>query len=96
MRRRDRRGDHECRGADWLIRSRMVSRWVGWKMAGSCKLVMRRVLEGGDGAINGGIEERSSDRGVWVPLDGGVEDCEMGGELVSVAILCGSRDLCST
>lgn len=35
MRRRDFSGAHECRGADWLIRSRMVRRCVGWKIAGS-------------------------------------------------------------
>lgn len=43
---------------------------------------MRRVFEGGDGWINGGIEERSRDSGVCVPLEAGLEDCETGGEVL--------------
>ncbi len=48
--------------------------------------VMSRVLEGGDGLIRGGIEERSRDSGVRVPLEAGLEVCEAGGEVPSVAM----------
>lgn len=48
------------------------------------RTVMRRVFEGGEGVINGGREERSSDSGVWVPFDMeadvGLEEEEVGGE----------------
>ena len=43
---------------------------------------MRRVFDGGDGLINGGIDERSRDSGVWVPLEAGLELCEIGGEVL--------------
>ncbi len=49
--------------------------------------VMRRVFDGGDGLIKGGIDERSSDSGVCVPFDAGLEDCETGGESLSFAIV---------
>ena len=56
MRRRDFRGEKECRGAVWERRVRMVSRWVGWKMLGS-----RRFCLGGRGGlvgeeVGGGVE----------------------------------------
>ena len=35
MRRNDFNGAQEWRGAVWLIRSRIVRRWVGWKIEGS-------------------------------------------------------------
>lgn len=87
MRRKDFNGAHECNGAESLIRSRILKSWVGWNMAGSCRLVMRRVLDGGDGLIRGGIEERSRERGVRVPLDTGLEECEAGGEVPSFVIV---------
>jgi len=39
------------------------------------------------GLIKGGIDERSSDSGVCVPFDAGLEDCETGGESLSFAIV---------
>lgn len=111
MRRRDFRGAQEWRGADWLIRSRIVRRWVGWKMAGSWRFcedggvsggrgwrtetseltVMSRVFEGGDGLIKGGIDERSRDSGVCVPLDAGLDDCEIGGEVLPFDMIATPR-----
>ena len=43
---------------------------------------MRRVFDGGDGLIRGGIDERSRESGVCVPLEAGLEDCETGGEVL--------------
>lgn len=61
----------------------------GWKGQGSEEqkpTVMRRVFDGGEGVIKGGREERSRERGVWVPfdmdVDGGLaDDAEAGGDL---------------
>lgn len=41
------------------MRSRMTWRFSGRKMAGSVRLVKRRVFEGGVGGVMGGILERS-------------------------------------
>ena len=62
MRRKDLRGAQLCTGAVCATSSRIVCRLSGRKMAGSCRLVKRRVLEGGVGAWKGGRFERSSDR----------------------------------
>lgn len=47
--------------------------------------VMRSVFDGGEGVINGGRADRSSESGVWVPfvtdVDIGLEDGEVGGEV---------------
>ncbi len=48
MRRRDFSGAHEWRGADWLIRSRMVRRCVGWKIAGSWRFLGRVAVSSED------------------------------------------------
>lgn len=48
--------------------------------------VMRRVFDGGEGLIKGGTAERSSDIGVLVPRDSGLEGAEFGGEFELVAI----------
>lgn len=61
MRRKDLRGAHEWIGADVLMSSRMVWRLSARKTEGSCRLVMRSVLDGGVGICNGGIAERSID-----------------------------------
>ena len=53
--------------------------------------VMRRVLDGGEGLIKGGIEERSRESGVRVPLNLGLEDCETGGEVPSFAMIAAAR-----
>ena len=45
--------------------SRIVARLAGWKMCGSSRRVMRRVLEGGVGVERGGIFCRSIERGEW-------------------------------
>lgn len=55
-------------------------------MVVALRFVIRRVLEGGEGVMRGGTEERSRERGVWVPfeacVDGevGREEREVGGE----------------
>lgn len=59
MRRKDLRGAQVWMGAVLLINSLMVCRLSGWKMERSCRLVMRRVLEGGVGWSSGGMLERS-------------------------------------
>ncbi len=46
-----------------------------------------RVFEGGVGCVRGGIEERSRERGVWVPFDAGLATGDAGGELVGAGIL---------
>ena len=51
---------------------------------------MRSVLDGGDGVIRGGREDRSREWGVWVPFDRGEGDGEgeeMGGEMAAI-FLC--------
>jgi hypothetical protein len=42
----------------------MVCRFSAWKMDGSFRLVMMRVLDGGVGIWSGGRLERSRERGV--------------------------------
>ncbi len=44
---------------------------MGWKLAVELRFVMRSVLDGGDGVIRGGREDRSREWGVWVPFDRG-------------------------
>lgn len=48
--------------------------------------MIRRVFDGGDGLIKGGMDERSRESGVRVPFDAGLEDCEIGGEERSSAM----------
>lgn len=59
MRWRDFRGEKAWMGAEALINLRICSRFGGEKMAGSLRLVMRRVFEGGEGVIRGGRVEKS-------------------------------------
>lgn len=50
---------------------------------------MSRVFEGGEGVMSGGMEERSSERGVWVPLDMmevGLEEIDAGGDWTAIAV----------
>ncbi len=64
---------------------------MGWKLAVELMFVIRSVLEGGEGVIRGGIEERSRESGVWVPLDSGEEELEgeeRGGELAAIFVRC--------
>ena len=93
MRLKDLRGAHEWIGAEALMRSLMVWRLSARKISASCRLVMRRVFEGGVGCCSGGIEERSNDIGVLDPLDETGRD--VGGELsaLSAAILGGLLSL---
>ena len=65
----------------------MLSRFAAVKISGACRLVMRRVLLGGEGWLSGGRSERSMERfgegrllrdvglglGEWVLEVGGVE-----------------------
>ena len=48
---------------------------------------MSRVLDGGDGLMRGGNEERSSDSGVLIPFDAGLEAIDVGGDMFPAAIL---------
>lgn len=63
----------------------MVAREAGWKIVGSLSWVIRRVLEGGEGWVNGGRVERSIESGDaerrW-ETDFGDDEVEMGGESV--------------
>lgn len=59
MRRNDFSGAKAWMGAEWVMRSRITWRFSGRKMAGSVRLVKRRVFEGGVGGVMGGILERS-------------------------------------
>lgn len=64
IRRNDLSGAHEWMGADELIRSLIVWRLSARKISVSCRFVMSRVFDGGVGGCNGGMQERSIDRGV--------------------------------
>jgi len=89
-RRREGRGEKEFRGVGWERRSESLERVVGWKVEGELRFVIRRVLEGGEGVIRGGREERERERGVWVPFDGGEEEEEgegKGGEAVTIVVV---------
>lgn len=46
-----------------------------------------RVLDGGEGCIRGGTAERSRERGVSVPFAMGLEDGEVGGELICWGVM---------
>lgn len=92
MRRRERRGENEFKGTGWERRSFSFSRVVAWKFEGKLRFVIRSVFEGGEGVISGGTEERSRERGVWVPFDKGGEELEgeeRGGELVAIVVCDG-------
>lgn len=86
MRRKDFRGAKEWSGNRELMCCRMVAREAGWKMVGSLSWVIRRVLDGGEGWLRGGIVERSIERGEaerrWV-MGLGEEEVELGGEEVA-------------
>ena len=82
MRRKDLRGEKECRGAEALIRSRIWTREGAEKIVGSWRFVMRRVFDGGEGTISGGSEERSRVRGVDVGGEEGLLRSVAGGEIV--------------
>jgi hypothetical protein len=78
-----RNGEKELRGAMELRCWRIVAREEGWKILGSERRVIRRVLEGGAGDDNGGSEDRSMESGdrerFWEregeePADAGGED----------------------
>ena len=64
MRRKDFNGENVWIGALELMSSRMVWRLVAWKIDGSFKFVMMRVLDAGVGAWYGGTADRSMERGV--------------------------------
>jgi len=59
MRRKDLSGDHEASGAVLWIILRRLFRWSGVKISRLLRLVMRMVLVGLAGWVNGGSEERS-------------------------------------
>ena len=90
MRRKDLRGEKECRGAEALIRSRIWMREGAEKIVGSWRLVMRRVFDGGEGTISGGSEERSRVRGEDIREEGLF--CSVaGGETVVFAMIRSSQ-----
>jgi hypothetical protein len=62
MRRKDFRGDQEASGAVLLIMSRSCVMCGCAKTAGLLRLVMRMVLVGFAGCVNGGMQERSRER----------------------------------
>lgn len=85
MRRKDFSGENEWRGA-WVVKSaRIESRDEGVKSWEERRLVMRRVFEGGDGWIRGGMLDRSRERDVREGFWCGVDEGESGGE---AAIIC--------
>ena len=59
IRRKDLRGENECKGA--LVSRRLRTFWRAGaeKIAGSRRFVMSRVFEGGAGVTRGGREDRS-------------------------------------
>ena len=82
MRRKDLSGEKVWIGADELMSSRMVEMLVAWKMDGSLRLVIMRVLLGGVGGWKGGTEERSRERGVRERED----DVELGPDMVIAVV----------
>ena len=88
MRRKDFNGEKAWRGALASIRDRISARADGLKMSGVRRLVIRRVLVGGEGVISGGSVLRSSLSGV--SRAGEVEGevlPEVGGETVVSAMV---------
>lgn len=69
MRWKERSGENEFSGMGWERRSLICSRVAGWNVVMALRFVIRRVLEGGEGVMRGGTEERSRERGVWVPFE---------------------------
>ncbi len=69
----------------------MVAREAGWKMVGSLSWVIRSVLEGGEGWVSGGSDERSIESGEaerrWA-TDLGEEAVEIGVESVDCSSGC--------
>ncbi len=69
----------------------MVAREAGWKMVGSLSWVIRSVLEGGEGWVSGGSDERSIESGEaerrW-NLDVGEDVVETGVESVGWCSEC--------
>jgi hypothetical protein len=89
----DFRGEKELRGARSLMCCRIVARLAGWKILGSSRRVISRVLEGGAGWDKGGSDERSRLRGererfVESGVERGEEAVEVGGEVVMFASVC--------
>lgn len=91
MRHRERRGEKELRGTGCERSSLIFESVAGWKLAVEMRFVIRSVLDGGEGVIRGGREERSRESGVRMPFDSGeeeVEDEERGGELAAIVVRC--------
>ena len=59
MRRRDFKGEKEWSDACWEMRSRIVCSVGGEKMEVDWRLVISKVLDGGEGWMSGGRAERS-------------------------------------
>ena len=95
IRERDLSGEKLCNGAISSTCCRIVARDAGWNILGSSSLVIRRVLEGGEGWESGGIEDRSIDRADWARFaerpDGEEED-DRGGDSVEVECEGGGWD----
>lgn len=90
MRRKDFSGEKVWMGAFWLMARWMESRFVERKISGDCRLVIRRVLLGGEGWLSAGRSERSSERlGDFVRrgLERGEELWECGGVEISMVIV---------
>lgn len=62
----------------------MTSRFSGRKMAGSARLVKRRVFEGGVGGVIGGMDERSRVRFDRREADEEERECRGEGSIVDV------------
>ena len=77
----------------------ILFRWLdgvmkkGWResFVHSEHTVMRRVFDGGEGLINGGMVERSKDRGGLVALDCGLDWADVGGDTLAVGMLLESE-----
>ena len=82
-RRRDLRGEKEKGGERVVMCWRSKARLEGENISMSLRFVIKRVFDGGDGSIRGGILERSRERGVLRRE----EVREDGGEAVSVAMI---------
>lgn len=84
MRCMDLSGEKEFRGAMSEMCCLMVASEAGWKILGSSRRVIRRVLEGGAGCESGGREDKSMERGDrdrFADNEQGEDAVEVGGEL---------------
>lgn len=93
IRRKERRGAKEFKGFCEDTSALILSRAGAWKREGLLRFVMSSVFDGGDGCINAGREEKSSDSGELsprrfnVPFTFGGNVGDTGGDMMVAGII---------